>query len=101
MVREAARTPARGLARLGAARASPTRCAQSPGLVGARGHDAVRLWQSLQPPPDHPPAQGGDVLARRMGIRAAHAALQLAHPLAVAAVLGTARAVVVADLLRR
>src|SRR5262245_26934362 len=98
MVGEAARPLARGLAGLGAARAALDRRAQSPGLVGARGHDAVRLWQPLQPPPDHPPTERGDVLAGRLGIRAAHAALQLAHPVAVAALLGAARAPVVADL---
>ena len=71
------------------------------GLVGARRHHAVRLWQPVQPPPAHQALEGGHVLAGGMGIRAVHAALQLAHPAEMADVLGAAGACAVADLLRR
>ena len=33
------------------------------GLWARRRHDAVRLWQPVQPPPAHPASEGGHVLA--------------------------------------
>ena len=71
------------------------------GLVGASRHHAVRLWQPVQPQPAHAAAEGGHVLAGGMGIRALYAALQLAHPAQMAAVLGAPGARAMADLLRR
>src|SRR4029453_12881801 len=69
--------------------------------MGARRYHAVRLWQPVQPHATQQAAQGVVLLARGLGLRTLYAAVQLAHPVALAGVLGAAWARAVADLLRR
>src|ERR1044071_6817421 len=101
MVGKIAGAVARAVARAEAERPSLDDRAKSPGLMGARRYHAVRLWNSVQPHPAQQAPEGMLLLARGLGLRALYAAVQLAHPVALAGVLGTAGARAVADLLRR
>src|SRR5262249_30019179 len=101
MVGGIARTATRAAARAEATRAAAHDRAKSPRAVGARRHHAVRLWQSVQPDATQQALEGVLLLARGLGLRALYAAVQLARPVALAGVLGAARACAVADLLGR
>src|SRR5215471_15316474 len=101
MVGEIARAATRAVARVEAKWAAAHDRAKSPRAVGARRHHAVRLWQSVQPDATQQALEGVLLLARGLGLRALHAAVQLARPVALAGVLGAARAWAVADRLGR
>src|ERR1044071_8304211 len=101
MVGKIAGAVARAVARAEAERPSPDDRAKSPGLMGARRYHAVRLWHSVQPHPAQQAPEGVFLFTRGLGLRALYAAVQLAHPVALAGVLGTAGTRAVADFLRR